>query len=383
MFNIKQKFLKFTISFVALLYICGCKQVQNLSNNETNLRDHIVNIAILMPTSGPKQHLGKEYIQMIKMGLSDGAKTKMRVTSYDAANKGKLNESLEKIFDAGTDIIIGPIHSSAAKIIRSKIKGKTAIALSFSNAAELADEQLFIFGHEPIRQIESLTNYFLENNYKNYIALLPSGKRSILIGKIIQDIIHNINGNTINVEFYESSPESITKSVKAISDQVDNLNENDFNLTKPVILIADDAATLQILYDSARNYGLDKKAVIAGDNRVDIDSTHPLNITFTGSLNIINSDIIARAKEAGVQHVSSIHAIAYDAGKMIGNNIGARFNKIQFLNRMNSPEKFIGLSGDIHFVDSIAQRQYQIIRKQNGRYILISNDKLNDNFNLN
>ena len=43
-----------------------------------------------------------EYAKMIKIGLSDGVKTKIRVTTYDSTNPTKLNASIDKILDTGT-----------------------------------------------------------------------------------------------------------------------------------------------------------------------------------------------------------------------------------------------------------------------------------------
>jgi hypothetical protein len=77
-------------------------------------------------------------------------------------------------------------------------------------------------------------------------------------------MITNRSGTLARVEFYGNSPEEMAKSVRLISDAVDNLNEDSFNLKQPVILVADDSATLEVFYNSAKNYNLDKKAIIAG-----------------------------------------------------------------------------------------------------------------------
>ena len=63
-----------------------------------------------------------------------------------------------------------------------------------------------------------------------------------------------------------------------------------------------------------------------------------------------------------------MHAIAYDAGKMIGDYIGSGYNRTNFITQMNSAEPFVGISGSIHFTDSIAQRKYDIIKKEDGKY---------------
>lgn len=371
--NIKQKILKFITSFLCLFFIASCDQVKNFSDFKTALGKNVVDIAILLPLTGPEAELSKEYAKMIKIGLSDGVKTKIRVTTYDSTNQAKLTAALDKILDTGTDIIIGPIYSEATKTVAQKVKGKSTIVLSLSNNPALAEKNVFIFGHAPMKQLEQITNYFLDDNYQNYIALLPAGRYSTTVSKILNDMIESRDATFSKIEFYGSTPEDMEKSVKLVSDTVDNLNENDLNLKQPVILVADDPATLNMLYKKASKVHLDKKAIIAGDSRLDIDFTPPVDVTFTGSLNITNTNLVMRAEKSGIRHISYMHAISYDAGKMIGSYIGSGYNRTNFINKMNAKESFVGISGSIHFTDSIAQRKYDIISKENGKYKKINN----------
>ena len=123
----------------------------------------------MLPLSGSEAALGKEYAQMIKLGLADGAKTKIRVTTYDSANPETLSKSLDKILEDGVDIIIGPVYSEETKAVAEKVKGKGTIVISLSNNPVLADKQTYVFGHAPMRQLEQITNYFLEKKHQNYI----------------------------------------------------------------------------------------------------------------------------------------------------------------------------------------------------------------------
>lgn len=366
--NIKQKIFKFIISFVCLFFITSCDQVKSFSDFKNVLGKNVVDIAILLPMTGPEAELSKEYAKMIKIGLSDGVKTKIRVTTYDSTNQARLNAALDKILDTGTDIVIGPIYSEATKTVAQKVKDKSTIVLSLSNNPVLAEKNVYIYGHAPMRQLEQITNYFLDHNYQNYIALLPAGRYSTTVSKILNDMITNREGILSRVEFYGSTPEDMAKSVNLVSYTVDNINESDLNFKQPVILVADDPATLDMLYKNAKKLHLDKRAIIAGDSRIDIDFTSPVDVTFTGSLNIANTNLVARALKSGIKHVSFMHAISYDAGKMVGDYIGNGYNRTNFINQMNAGEPFVGISGSIHFTDSIAQRKYDIIKKEDGKY---------------
>ena len=374
MSNIKQKFLKFIISFACIVSISACSQTDK-SSERTNIADQKgIDVAIVLPLSGPEAALGKEYAQMIKLGLSDGAKTKIRVTTYDSSNPETLSKSLDKILEDGVDIIIGPVYSEETKAVAEKVKGKGTIVISLSNNPVLADKQTYVFGHAPMRQLEQITNYFLEKKHQNYITLLPAGRYSNTISKILKDMITSKGAALARLEFYGTTPEDLEKSLRLVSDTVDTLNENDYELTRPVILLADDQSALETLLKHAQKFSLDKEAILAGDSRIDLNFSEPITTTFTSSLNIVNFDLPARSTQLGIKHISFIHTLAYDAGRLVGNSIGSNYSKTKFVEQLNSAEPFPGASGAIGFVDSIAQRKYDIIKKENGQYKSVSNE---------
>jgi len=374
MSNIKQKFLKFIISFACIVLISACSQTDKSSERKNIADQKGIDVAIVLPLSGPEAALGKEYAQMIKLGLSDGAKTKIRVTTYDSSNPETLSKSLDKILEDGVDIIIGPVYSEETKAVAEKVKGKGTIVISLSNNPVLADKQTYVFGHAPMRQLEQITNYFLEKKHQNYITLLPAGRYSNTISKILKDMITSKGAALARLEFYGTTPEDLEKSLRLVSDSVDTLNETDYELTRPVILLADDQSALETLLKHARKFSLDKKAILAGDSRIDLNFSEPITTTFTGSLNIVNFDLPARSTQLGIKHISFIHTLAYDAGRLVGNSIGSNYSKTKFVEQLNSAEPFHGASGAIGFVDSIAQRKYDIIKKENGQYKSVSNE---------
>ena len=372
--NIKQKFTKFIISFCFLLVLTACESSNNNTNSKKSLSNNtITEVALLLPLSGKNELLAKQYAGMIKMGLGDGAKTKIKVTSYDCSDEIKLKESIKRILEQKIKIIIGPIYSKDTKVLSAAIKDKDVIALSLSNDPTLADNNMFIFGHAPMRQIEQITTYLINNEYKNYVILLPTGRHTQIVSKIIQNIIANKEATLSRMEFYNNTDEDIEKAVNIVSDTVSNLNEQDEILKKPVVIVGDDPENLKRIYQFAKNFNLDKKAVIAGDNRIDVIDDKQFEIIYTGSITLENGNLKQRAATLGINYFSFMHALAYDAGKIVASNIIGNYRQEDFLTRLKSSKKFSGVSGKLYFIDSIAQREYEIIKKQNGVYTLQDN----------
>lgn len=366
-------FLKLFFLLFALIAFTSCKDIENMSifKQDTQAESAKTNVAILLPISGENAEYYKELNKMIKIGLSDGARGKISVTSYDSSNKKLLSESIDKIISNDTDIIIGPIFSEATEVVSAKLRGKKTTIVTLSNNPVLADNNVLVFGHAPMRQIEYLVDQLLNTDYNNYIALLPAGRYSQSVSSVLREMLKSRDATMIRVEYYSDQEEDIARAVKIISDNVDNLNEADYNLTQPVILLGDDPQTLQRVFSYAAQYRLDKKALIAGDGRININTPDKMNTLFTGSIHP-NMDVVRhKATKLKITHVGFLHELAYDAGLFVAENISDGYNKSKFMNRAKSIS-FHGLSGKLHFVDSISQRKYELIKKENNIYTLFT-----------
>ncbi|XVN41743.1 MAG: penicillin-binding protein activator [Rickettsia endosymbiont of Argas persicus] len=373
MASITRNFLKIILMFFCSLYLSSCQTPkEELVVSKKEQKE--IEIAILMPNNGSDSVVGKQYKDLIKMGLNDGVKSYIHVTSYDGSDEKNILAAMDKIIARKTKIILGPLYSNFTSLIAEKAKDNNIVIITMSNNPALADEKLFVFGHAPLKQLLRIVNYY-SSDHKDFMALLPMGKHSqTVVNQVMQNILIQKNATLLRTEFYDDSPESIAKAVKNISDNTDIVNERS-DTTKPVIYLSDDSKNLNLLAYSIRKYNLDKKAILIGDNRVDIDYPENIDISFTGSLNLLNSKVPERAKALGINHMSFMHLLAYDLGRMTSSFIGNEFDLNRFLNRMNSRQPYIGLSGNIHFVDGIAQRQYDIIRKENGDYSTVSGEK--------
>jgi len=355
--------LNFVLSFICSIILSSCSTADKEAGL-TETSDEITEIAILMPMTGEDSILGNQYNRLLKMGLHDGVKSRINVTSYDGGDAKQITASMNKIVARNTKIILGPLYSELTSLISNQAKAHNIIMITMSNNPVLAGNELFVFGHAPLKQLERIVNHFLSKDYKNFIALLPSSSHSRTTSNIIQNLVIQKNATFVRSELYLPTPESINKSVKLISDNVDSLNEMDDLTTKPVIYVNDNPKNLNLIFNAINKYNLDKKAVIIGDNKIDVDYPDNINLIFTGSLNMANSNVVEIAKNFGINHLSFMHLLAYDLGRLTSHYIGNKFLYEQFLARLNSKEPYIGLSGNVHFVDSIAQREYDIISRE-------------------
>jgi ABC-type branched-subunit amino acid transport system substrate-binding protein len=361
MINIGQKLLLCIILFSSALP--GC---QSLTQEKVTPK---INVAVMLPLTGKDAETGKRLAKFIELGMEDGLAGQINLMTYDARDEETAQSMMNKVIAKKTKIVLGPLYSNITRAIMPSAEANDITLISLSNDPSLAAGNVYVFGHAPMRQTDRIISYFLSKDHKDFILLLPASSYSQTVASVISDIALRHHANPPKTEFYSSEPEAITASVEKIAQIVDDLNESPDSETKPVIYVADDAKNLNLIYSALRAHGLDEKAYLIGDNRADIDFPTSIHLTFTGSLNHLNYNLNAKAKERwDIHYLTFMDIMAYDLGRMTAHYIGQGLTHEQFLARLGGKLPYVGASGSIMFEDNIAIRKYDIIERNGTKY---------------
>ncbi len=368
---------KFIKSILLLVFICSCSAKNENQANVTTKLPKKVEVAILMPTSSSNAEVGKRLSSIIRSGIEDSLRGNVSITIYDSAGQEFINKSMDQIIQRKTKIILGPLLASDVNLIKDRAKSNNIDIITLSNSSSVVDTNVFVFGHTPLKQTERIVNYLLSNkSYKNFILLLPQASHSVNLVKVLSEMIESRGGKIYFVEKYEtSSEESMLQAVNKVQEVVDEINESGESSTKPLIYVADEVKNLSNILSLLHKNKLDRKAIIFGDNRLDLgDNTE---VMFTGSLNHIDSKISENAEEfTGSKHLSYMDKLAYDLGSLVGYAIDGEFSRERFHLLINNQSGFRNTSGLFRFSNGIAERRYDILKKKESGYFII--DKAED-----
>ncbi len=360
---------------IALLFF-SCKSISTEKSYQKLPAQ--VEIAILLPLSGEHKKIGEKLDSLINLGLRDGAARNINITSYDIADRLDINEVMTKVVSKKTNIILGPILSKDTVQVASIAKMHNIPTISFSNNPAIADSDVYIFGHAPLQQSKRLIKYLSDNNVDNMILFLPDVRQSNGLIQILTDILVQNKIAVAKIQKYLLTPEDIDQKARDVSIMIDQLNENPDHEAKPAVYIADESDNLALIFNALAKYDIDKKAIICGENKLDIDYKEPFDISFTGSLNILNSKLTQELLQNtfASSYLSVWDKMAYDAGLIISYAIGAEdFNKEIFTQRLNNQNGYIGIGGAVRFNDYISERKYDIISRKGDEYKTIERDK--------
>jgi len=306
-----------------------------------------IDIAMLLSTDQEEK--------LITQGLKQhkNPKIKLNIKSYIIDNN--INEIMKNVTSHDPDIILGPVFSKDTKQAASI--AKDIPILSLSNDPNIAGGNVYVFGHRPLEQTEAMLGYLKANDTKNFILLLPSNQKSKSLEKIISNMLVKSDLALIKTEHYTLNQNNLDKTMRSILEIVDTLNDDPINIAKPAIYISDEPENLSILFDAFRKYSLDYKAIICGENKIDIIYPNPIDLTFPGSAKPV----------PGFQneHLTLRDRINFDLGLLTGYAIGDHpFNKKEFLNKINEPSGYVGIGGLIKFEKQVAHRKYDIVQRR-------------------
>jgi ABC-type branched-subunit amino acid transport system substrate-binding protein len=319
-------------------------------------------VAVLLPFKGENSSQSQILLDLLHNGLEDSLNKKISLIEYDCSNDDAVADAMEDIISKKISVILGPLFSATTESISQTAHDHNINILTFSNNPALARDNVFVFGHAPSKQMEIMLDYCIKKGHKNFITLLPAGQYSQTVVSVIRSKLSSSDASLARAEFYAPDPNSITKSVYNVLDLVDQLNEN--NEDKPIIYIGDSEENLKVLYEKIYEYALDKRGLIVGDSRININFDKALKLTYTGSLNITK---LERFKD---QHLNYLEVIAYDMGLMTGNALHDGYNLYDFQHKMNDPQGYIVAGGFIKFNQGIAERKYNIIERVGNQYTL-------------
>lgn len=354
------------------IFLVSCATTGQMSKGK-----NAVDIAIAMPITGAYGDIGKRAASMIEMGLEDGLKGTIRAATYDISDDYKMNVAASRIKSTGSKIILGPIFSPHTTELAKRFEGSDISIISLSNNPAIVSDNLYIFGHSPMRQTRRIINYMLNHDYQNFIMLLPVGRYYSELSGMASKLITAKGARLFRTEFYVGKESSINVAVENIAKIAQSINELEENDKKPVLYISDESANLQKIMKALKRHNLDITTVIVGDNKIDIEYEDYVPYLFTGSLKYNPEDLLRRLqiKIPDVGYLNYMDLMAYDLGRIVSHNLGRGLTHEQFIGRMNQGHLYLGVSGDIKFIEHIAHRKYDVIRKTMSGYEIVDRAK--------
>ena len=190
----------------------------NIINEYTKVENNKLRVAVLVPLSGQVKNVGESVVNAIQMSLFENNKKNIVLKIYDTKGTtfGAV-DAINKAIEDGVDTVIGPLFSAETKAIKNILRQNNLISFSLSNDEELRNiDNVFVTGSIPEQEIQTLISYMMENDFYNYVALMPNSTHGALMNRILRGTILNKDGLLIKTEYYTQNENNLINKINGL-----------------------------------------------------------------------------------------------------------------------------------------------------------------------
>ena len=144
-----------------------------------------VKIGVMLPLSGKYFYVGQSFLDTMSIVINENKSNDIELIIKDTkSNPLVAKKAAHELVNKKVQIILGPFFSSTSNEVAKIAKYNKIPLISFSNNYKTKTQGTYLMGFEPEKQIEKITEYVVEKNYKRFAAFLPDteyGKRALYI----------------------------------------------------------------------------------------------------------------------------------------------------------------------------------------------------------
>ena len=128
------------------------------------------NMAVLLPLSGDNAPVGKTIRTSVEAAILQSGAKNLNVSFYDTTEN--LDETIKTVLAGNPEIIIGPVFSNNARIVRDK-KPENLPVISFTSDANSVGDGVMTMALMPTNGIETIVREMHSDNIQKFIIMAP------------------------------------------------------------------------------------------------------------------------------------------------------------------------------------------------------------------
>ncbi|MBQ0013430.1 MAG: penicillin-binding protein activator [Proteobacteria bacterium] len=168
------------------------------------------NIAVLLPLTGDNAQIGRGIQNSIALALFQTQPNGLNVHFYDTSRDA--SGAITSALSASPEIIIGPIFSSNAALLRSQ-KPDNIPALTFTSDAGAVGSGVISMALMPMNSVEAIIDEMSSDKVKKFIIVAPDDISGHILTANAQNIAQTQNMDITGVFYYEAGNSELIKSL--------------------------------------------------------------------------------------------------------------------------------------------------------------------------
>ena len=179
----------------------------------------IIQVAIMLPLSGPEAPAGTALLRAATMALFDAYDPRIRLIPYDTqADAFIAEEKAHQAIEDGVSVVLGPLLSDSVSAVGPFFSAENITVIGFSNDSNVAAPGRYIMGFLPEAEVKRVIDYAVLSGYQKFGALIPEGLYGQRVRTAFGDTIFDAGARIEAIESYPPrSTESLDEPVKRLA----------------------------------------------------------------------------------------------------------------------------------------------------------------------
>ena len=317
-------------------------------------------VALLVPMTGSNATVGQAIANATTKALLDTNAQNLRITTYDTAN-GAGPAAARAIAD-GNKLILGPLNAEDVTAVVSVARPAHVPMITFSNDADVAARDVFVFGEVPGQSVARVIAYARAHGVTAIGAIIPTGTYGQRVASGLAAAARANSVRVTDVELYERTNTSAGSAIRRVKakGQVD------------AILIADNARIATYAAPFANGVRLLGTELWAGDPA--IAKSKALDGAWFATVSDTRFGLFERSYRSRFgSSPPPIATLGYDAVLLTLNVARGWKDAALFPTaKLYDPQGFIGIDGVFRFNEfGIAERALEVREVHGGTFVKV------------
>jgi branched-chain amino acid transport system substrate-binding protein len=177
-----------------------------------------VQVALLVPLSGPSAGIGQAMLNAAQLALFDAADERFELLPRDTAGTPEgAREAARDALAEGADMILGPLLSASVGAVKPLARASGVPVLAFSSDWTHADAGTWIMGLAPQDQVLRVVGYARAQGLARIGALVPATPYGEAVANALRTSAGRFGSDIVRVERYDAAAPDVTPAMRSLA----------------------------------------------------------------------------------------------------------------------------------------------------------------------
>lgn len=174
-----------------------------------------MNVALLLPLTGPSGALGRAMLNAAQMALFDLADDRLELLTRDTqGTPSGAASAAQAVIASGAQLILGPLLAGEVEAVKPIAQAAHVPVIAFSTATQLAGDGVYLMGFTPSEEVSRVTAYARAQGHSRFAVLAPRSPYGEVVAKAVEAAVTADGGTLVRVDYYDPSLTDMAGTVR-------------------------------------------------------------------------------------------------------------------------------------------------------------------------